>query len=155
RRTEESAVGPEPTSGPGSSEACGAAVLKASAASGTPVGGAALPSSSMVISGLSTSTVSPSAACSSVTTPANGQGSSTSDFAVSISTNTWLTSTVSPTLTFHEAISASVRPSPTSGRLKTVISTPWLPRQYAKDRSRASSNLSISGRYWDSTLEIG
>src|SRR4051794_36627482 len=65
--------------------------------------------------GLPTSTVSPSAASSSVTVPANGDGSSTSDLAVSISTRTWFTVTVSPGLTFHWTISASVRPSPTSG----------------------------------------
>ena len=65
--------------------------------------------------GVPTSTVCPSSTSSAVTTPANGEGSSTSDFAVSISTMTWLTTIVSPAATFHETISASVRPSPTSG----------------------------------------
>src|SRR5580698_8050434 len=62
-----------------------------------------------------TSTVSPSATRIAETVPANGDGSSTSDLAVSISTSTWLISTVSPVFTFHATISASVRPSPTSG----------------------------------------
>jgi hypothetical protein len=31
--------------------------------------------------------------------------------------------TVSPALTFHETISASVRPSPTSGRVKSELAT--------------------------------
>ncbi len=62
-----------------------------------------------------TSTVSPSPTSRADTVPANGDGSSTSDLAVSISTSTWLTSTTSPGFTFHDTISASVRPSPTSG----------------------------------------
>ena len=45
-------------------------------------------------------------------------GSSTRDFAVSISTKMSLTLTASPTLTFQVTISASTRPSPGSGRLK-------------------------------------
>ena len=65
--------------------------------------------------GVPTSTVSPSATMIAVTTPAYGEGSSTSDLAVSISTTTSLIWTVSPTLTFQDTISASVRPSPTSG----------------------------------------
>ena len=49
--------------------------------------------------------------------PAYGDGSSTSDLAVSISTTMSLTLMTSPTLTFQVTISASVRPSPTSGSL--------------------------------------
>ena len=56
--------------------------------------------------------------------PANGLGSSTIDLAVSISTRTSLTLTVSPTATRHVMISASVRPSPTSGSLNSLISSP-------------------------------
>jgi hypothetical protein len=66
--------------------------------------------------GVPTSTVWPSGTSSSWTTPAYGTGSSTSDLAVSISTTTSFTATRSPTLTFQETISASVSPSPTSGR---------------------------------------
>ena len=51
--------------------------------------------------------------------PAWGLGSSTRDFAVSISTRIWFTVTASPGATFHETMSASVRPSPGSGRTKT------------------------------------
>ena len=65
-----------------------------------------------------TLTVSPSAASRSPTVPAKGEGSSTSDLAVSISTSTSLTATASPGATRHDTISASVRPSPTSGRRK-------------------------------------
>jgi len=66
--------------------------------------------------GVPTGTVTPSATSRDSTTPANGLGSSTRDFAVSISTMTSFTATVSPTATRQVTISASVRPSPTSGR---------------------------------------
>ncbi len=65
--------------------------------------------------GVPTSTVVPSSTRSSDTTPSNALGSSTSDFAVSISTNTWSSAMRSPGATRHCTISASVRPSPTSG----------------------------------------
>ena len=65
--------------------------------------------------GVPTATVSPSGTSSAVTTPANGEGSSTSDLAVSISTTMSLIWTVSPSLTRQATISASVSPSPTSG----------------------------------------
>ena len=69
--------------------------------------------------GVPTGTVSPSATSSACTVPAYGDGSSTSDLAVSISTMMSLTLMVSPTLTFQVTISASVRPSPTSGSLNS------------------------------------
>ena len=69
--------------------------------------------------GVPTSTVSPSATRISWTVPSNGEGSSTTDLAVSISTSTWLTDTVSPSDTFQATMSASVRPSPTSGSVNT------------------------------------
>ena len=62
-----------------------------------------------------TATVSPSGTRRAVTVPAYGDGSSTSDFAVSISTTMSLISMTSPSLTRQETISASVSPSPTSG----------------------------------------
>ena len=80
------------------------------------------PPTSTVMIGVPTSTVLPSSTSSSPTTPANGLGSSTSDFAVSISTTTSLTLMVSPGLTFQDTISASVRPSPTSGSLNCLTS---------------------------------
>ena len=76
-----------------------------------------LPSDCTEMIGMPTPTVSPSLARSCSTVPENGQGSSTIDFAVSISQITWFTVTVSPGATFQETISASVRPSPTSGKL--------------------------------------
>src|SRR5690606_24209816 len=73
------------------------------------------PEESTRMMGDPTSTVAPSTASSSVTTPAKGLGSSTSDLAVSISTSTWLTVTRSPGFTFQATISAAVRPPPTPG----------------------------------------
>src|SRR3954454_5230806 len=72
--------------------------------------------------GVPTGTVSPAGTISFCTRPAYGDGSSTNDFAVSISTRIWLMTTVSPSLTFQVTISASVRPSPTSGSLNSAIS---------------------------------
>src|SRR3954462_13190235 len=93
----------------------------ACAAGATSLDGASPSPVSTVMIGVPTSTVVPSPTSSSVTTPANGEGSSTIDFAVSISTTISLTFTVSPGLTFHDTISASVRPSPTSGSLNCFI----------------------------------
>lgn len=94
-------------------------VLPASAPSGA-LGAVAAPvgSVSMTMMATPTSTIVPIGWRISVTTPAYGEGSSTSDLAVSISTIAWFTVTVSPTPTCHVTISASVRPSPASGRLK-------------------------------------
>ena len=50
----------------------------------------------MAMSGAPTSTVSPVAARSSTTVPANGLGSSTTAFSVSTSTSTWFSVTSSP-----------------------------------------------------------
>ena len=66
--------------------------------------------------GVPTGMVSPSGARIAETVPAYGDGSSTIDLAVSISQTMSLIAMVSPTLTFQVTISASVRPSPTSGR---------------------------------------
>src|SRR5829696_4289405 len=71
--------------------------------------------------GVPTSTVSPSAWCSSETTPAYGDGISTAAFAVSTSTIGWLSFTSSPGPTNHLRISPSVRPSPRSGRLNCFM----------------------------------
>src|SRR5690606_8778895 len=111
------------------------------------------PSPTRII-GVPTGTVAPSSTSSASTTPAYGLGSSTSDLAVSISTMTSLTLMASPGLTFHETISASVRPSPTSGSLNTSL-TAASPPQYAIVRSTASSTRSRSGRYSSSTLAGG
>ena len=56
------------------------------------------------------------------TTPSNGEGSSTTALAVSISTTTWSMVTLSPGWTCHLTMSASVRPSPTSGSLNCFSS---------------------------------
>ena len=75
--------------------------------------------------GVPTATVSPSGTRSAVIVPAYGDGSSTSDLAVSISTTMSLTLMTSPTFTFQVTISASVRPSPTSGSLYSFTSISW------------------------------
>src|SRR6202046_3291163 len=72
--------------------------------------------------GVSTSTVCPSATSSALTVPAYGLGTSTTALAVSISTMTWLIVTWSPGLTCQDTMSASVRPSPTSGSLNSLSS---------------------------------
>ncbi len=99
-----------------SASSCAGASEPPSGAAGASAG------SPIAMIGVPTATVSPSATISAVTTPANGEGSSTSDFAVSISTTMSLISTVSPSLTRQETISASVRPSPTSGSLYSATS---------------------------------
>jgi len=73
----------------------------------------------MAMMGVPTSAVWPSSTRRAATVPAHGLGSSTSDLAVSISTITWLTVITSPGLTRQVTMSASVRPSPTSGSLNS------------------------------------
>ena len=92
--------------------------------------------------GVPTATVSPSGTSSALTTPAYGDGSSTSDFAVSISTTMSLIAIVSPTFTFQVTISASVRPSPDVGQEVLRHVAP----QKSNVRSTASSTRSRSGR---------
>src|SRR6476659_2424451 len=92
--------------------------------------------SSIEMMGVPTSIVWPTSTSRSLTVPAQGMGSSTSDFAVSISRTTSLTFTVSPGATFHSTISASTRPSPGSGRWNILIaiwSQPFSVRERAVD----------------------
>src|SRR3954453_12283518 len=95
---------------------CGAAATPpaAGASAGAPDG-----STSKVMIGDPTSTVSPSPWCTAETTPAYGDGISPAAFAVSTSTMGWLSFTSSPGWTNHLRISPSVRPSPRSGSLKS------------------------------------
>src|SRR5436305_1816152 len=94
---------------------CGAPAAPAAGASaGAPDG-----STSNVMIGEPTSTVSPSPWCSAETTPAYGEGISTAAFAVSTSTIGWFSVTSSPGWTNHLRISPSVSPSPRSGSLKS------------------------------------
>src|SRR3954453_14156304 len=104
--------------------------------------------------GVPTGTVSPSGTCRACTVPAYGEGSSTSDLAVSISTTMSLTLMTSPTLTFQVTISASVRPSPTSGSLKSGTAVLLGDDQYASERSTASSTRSRSGSH-SSSIRLG
>src|SRR6185437_15408058 len=76
---------------------------------------------SIAMIGVPTSTVWPASTSRAVTVPANGLGSSTTAFAVSMSTMIWLIVTVSPGLTCQETMSASVRTSPTSGSLNSFF----------------------------------
>ena len=71
--------------------------------------------------------VAPGSPYSLETTPANGDGSSTSALAVSTSAITWLSATVSPTATRHDTSSDSVSPSPRSGSLKSLTVMRWPP----------------------------
>lgn len=102
--------------------------------------GAAPPDTSTAMMDVPTSTVVPSGKRSSRTTPSYGMGSSTAAFAVSTSQTTWPSVTVSPGWTYHLRISASVRPSPTSGILNSrtdasviVVTTLSSVRQSAVD----------------------
>ena len=79
--------------------------------------GASPPSN--VTNGAPTGMDPPGAPCSSVTTPAKGEGISTAAFAVSTSTSGWFSATVSPTSTSQATISPSSRPSPRSGIVNT------------------------------------
>ena len=119
RRLTESALGPEPTSAwvPASTSGVSAAPVLAPGVAGVEEPALSLLPATAIM-GVPTSTVSPSAASSCSTVPSYGEGSSTTDLAVSISTSTSLMCTVSPGATFQARISASVSPSPTSGRLK-------------------------------------
>ena len=125
---------------------------------GPPVSGTVI---SMI--GVPTSTVVPASTSRADTVPVHGDGRSTSDFAVSISTIVWFTSTVSPTATCHSTISASVSPSPTSGSgnlwvFKLALSAHSLGSlrcQCAKARSTASSTRSTLGRYSCSCFATG
>src|SRR5690606_33783082 len=103
------------------------------AASGA--GGAEGASETTVMIGVPTFTVTPSWASSSPTVPAKGEGSSTRDLAGSNSTSTSLTATASPGATRQETISASVSPSPTSGRWKisSLMAVPHSVGQHTVD----------------------
>src|SRR5947208_1489587 len=96
-------------------------VLSAGAGAGTEARSAlsGVPTSTAMI-GTPTSTVWPTSAKSLATVPSHGHGSSTTALAVSISTMIWPSSTASLGLTCLATMSASVRPSPTSGSLNSL-----------------------------------
>ena len=108
--------------------------VRAGAPAGTGAAGrapAALPASgptSTEMIGVPTSAVVPSGTSSPATTPSYGEGSSTTALAVSISTMIWLIVTLSPGCTCHLMMSASVRPSPTSGS-RNCLSSDMRPPQ--------------------------
>ena len=143
------------TVAPTAGSAVTGAPAAAAAAEGADVAASAPPPSVwMTRIGVPTLTVLPSSTSSSDTTPSNALGSSTSDFAVSISTNTWSSAMRSPGATRHCTISASVSPSPTSGNGNRISLISRLSRvaaaaagQYASARSTASSTRSGLGRY--------
>src|SRR5699024_6869923 len=90
-----------------------------------------------VISGLPTWSVSPGLPCKVSTVPSYGEGTSNRAFAVSTSAIGWSTAMVWPSSTHQVTRSASVRPSPRSGRLKTwVVILALLPRHLGHSRPR-------------------
>ena len=98
---------------------------------------------SIEIMGRPTSTVVPASASNAVTVPANGLGSSTTAFSVSTSAMGWFNVMTSPTATNHETSSASVNPSPRSGRRNCCVLI-WRvigPPHRECDRRRAGSDL--------------
>jgi hypothetical protein len=118
------ALGAGPPAMPGSAGTCGTMSAEAATRDWPPPASAAGASPdgsvSKVMIGEPTSTVSPSAWWSCVTTPAYGDGISTAALAVSTSTIGWLRVTWSPGCTSHLRISPSVSPSPRSGSLKSL-----------------------------------
>lgn len=98
--------------------AAGAAAA-ATGAGAWAAGAGAAPATATEMIAAPTSTVVPSGKKSASTVPLNGIGSSTAAFAVSTSQTTCPSVTVSPGWTYHLRISASVRPSPTSGILNS------------------------------------
>ena len=79
--------------------------------------------SSITTSTSPTWTMSPTAAPWRVTVPVTGDGISTLDLSVMISTKGWLRSTRSPSATSQVTTSASCRPSPMSGRRNSTVTT--------------------------------
>src|SRR6516164_2981465 len=77
--------------------------------------------------------MAPGSACSADTWPAKGIGISTTALAVSTSATIWSTSTYSPTRTRQEMTSASSRPSPRSGSLKSGMVVPLQPGDGVED----------------------
>ena len=92
----------------------GVALTSRTAAPAVPVS-----SISKVTSGAPTGTLSSCSPCSVAIRPANGEGTSTTALAVSISTSGWFSATRSPGETSHATIVPSSRPSPRSGSEKT------------------------------------
>ena len=123
--------------------------------SGAPTGTASAPSTWIETRGAPTRTTSPSPPCRRSTTPAQGDGISTSAFAVFTSTKTWFSTTVSPSATRHATISASSRPSPRSGSRKSRVVIARRRLQYVNTRSTASRMRSTLGRKCDSSVAGG
>src|SRR4051794_24505292 len=121
----------------GGTAAAGGAAGRARAEPGRPLPAAAVGSSTT--SGAPTSTLSPSAAHSRVTTPVAGDGRTTIALSVWTSTRSWCSLTWSPTATRQATTSAVAIPSPTSGSRNSTGATSGLQRradarQHAVDR---------------------
>src|SRR6266567_3602241 len=111
---------------PGSTAPSAGGALMSAGGAGTSAGGAgawtpASPTCTEMM-GVPTSAVVPSGTSRFSTTPSYGLGNSTTALAVSISTMIWLMLILSPGCTSHLTMSASVRPSPTSGSLNCFSS---------------------------------
>jgi hypothetical protein len=92
-----------------------------------------------------TGTTAPSAATSASTVPSNGEGSSTTDLAVSISTTGWFTATRSPGPINQRITSASVNPSPGSGRVNVSNDALMWFLSHQKARARRAAATTRAG----------
>src|SRR5580698_3406151 len=119
----------------GGAAVAGAGTTDRSAESFLPATAGPAPETSTAMIGVPTSTVWPSCTSSRATVPSQGEGSSTTALAVSISTMIWLTSTWSPGLTCQATMSASVSPSPTSGSLNSLSSVMFAARPSVAGRA--------------------
>src|SRR5690606_20671221 len=129
-----------------SSETCGSSAggsaAGASSPGASPPGGQVSPSSPITTRTSPTCITSPSAAPWWSTTPAYGEGISTTALSVSTSTTVSSIPTYPPTGTTQRTISASVSPSPMSGSRNSCAI-------HASSVLRAAATIrSTEGRYW-------
>src|SRR5580658_1549047 len=108
-----------------------------------------------VISGDPTGSVVPGSACTAVTVPANGIGTSTAALAVSTSAMTWSTATWSPTRTCQAVSSASSRPSPRSGSRKSGMVVPLQAGDRVEDPVDAGQVVAFQQRRRVGDVEAG
>src|SRR5687768_771225 len=89
---------------------------------------------------------SPALPASRLTVPENGDGTSTTAFAVSIDTSGSSSFTTSPTFTSHSTISASGSPSPRSGSRKSFFSLMSGPSSAVRGRALRGGDDLVDAR---------